>query len=239
MTNTLIFVCFLPPVQSHTILDEAIVPLKPSTLTHLTTFTARYARMSDFAPALSRAVEIICACARAEGKVLTCGNGGSASDSEHIAAELMKAFILPRAVLADDAQKLNAGGAAELAPKLQRGVATVALTSNAAIMTAVANDTDAQMIFAQQAYALGRAGDVLIALSTSGNSGNVVNALKVARSFGLRTIGFTGSKSAAMDAWCDVLFKVPETETYKIQECHFPIYHTLCLMVEQELFGIE
>ena len=218
---------------------EVNVPLKPSTLTHLATFTARYERMRDFAPSLSRATELICSCARADGKVLTCGNGGSASDSEHIAAELMKAFILPRQVTPVDLQKLKDGGAAELAPKLQRGVATVALTSNAAIMTAVANDTDAQMIFAQQAYALGRAGDILIGLSTSGNSGNVVNALKVARSFGLHTIGFTGSKTAAMDALCDVLFKVPETETYKIQECHFPIYHTLCLMVEQELFGTE
>ena len=213
--------------------------LKSSTLTHLNTFTTRYARMSDFAPALSRATELICGCARSGGKVLTCGNGGSASDSEHIAAELMKAFILPRPVSSDDAQKLNAGGAGDLAPKLQRGVATVALTSNAAIMTAVANDTDAQMIFAQQAFVLGRAGDILIGLSTSGNSGNVVNALKVARSLGLHTIGFTGSKTAAMDNLCDVLFKVPETETYKIQECHFPIYHTLCLMVEQELYGID
>lgn len=213
------------------------MPLKNSTLNHLTTFTTRYARLSDFANALTRGVETICACARAGGKVLTCGNGGSAADSEHIAAELMKAFILPRQLSGDDAQKLAAGGAGELAPKLQRAVATVALTSNAAIMTAVANDTDAQMIFAQQVYALARPGDVLIGLSTSGNSGNVVNALKVGRALGLTTLGFTGSKTAAMDNLCDVLFKVPETETYKIQECHFPLYHTLCLMVEQELFG--
>ena len=214
--------------------------LKSTTLQHLTVFVERNARLSGFADDIGRAVALVCGCARAGGKVLTCGNGGSAADSEHIAAELMKSFILPRAIAAEDAAKLQASGvagAAELAPKLQRAVATVALTSNAAIMTAIANDTDAQMIFAQQLYALGRPGDVLIGLSTSGNSGNVVNALKLARVFGLKTIGFTGSKSAAMDPLCDVLFKVPETETYKIQECHFPIYHTLCLAIEQELFG--
>jgi D-sedoheptulose 7-phosphate isomerase len=216
--------------------------LKASTRKHLAIFSERNPRLSNFADSIGRAVAMICGCAHSGGKVLTCGNGGSASDSEHIAAELMKSFILPRPIPAGEIQKLKdsgIAGAAELAPKLQRAVATVALTSNAAIMTAIANDTDAQMIFAQQLYALGRAGDVLIGLSTSGNSGNVVNALKLARVFGLKTIGFTGSKSAAMDALCDVLFKVPETETYKIQECHFPIYHTLCLAIEEEMFGAE
>ena len=216
------------------------MPLKSSCLAHLTLFTTRYPDLKSLAHTLERSTELICACTRAGGKVLTCGNGGSASDSEHIAGELVKSFILPRPIGGADALKLKSSGivgAEAMAAKLQRGVAAISLTSNAAVMTAVANDTNADMIFAQQVYALGKPGDVLLALSTSGNSPNVVSAMKVARAFGLKTIGFTGSKPAALDELSDVLIKVPETETYKIQECHFPMYHTLCLMIEEELFG--
>jgi D-sedoheptulose 7-phosphate isomerase len=216
--------------------------LKKSTLKHLDEFRSRNPHLTGLAETVTRAVEAINHCTRNGGKILLCGNGGSAADCEHIAGELVKSFILPRLLPPEHAARLKNSGVengAELAKKLQRGVAAVALTSNAAAMTAIANDTDASLVFAQQVYVLGRPGDILIGLSTSGNSKNVVNALAVARASGLTTIGFTGVKPAAMDALSDILFKAPESETFKIQECHAPLYHAVCLMVEEELFGSE
>lgn len=192
-----------------------------------------------------RAAAAVCACHRAGGKVLVCGNGGSAADSEHIVGELVKGFVLPRRIPATDAVVLHAADVAthhhssELAEKLQRGVAAISLTGHPALATAIDNDTGRQMVFAQQVYVYGRRGDVLIGLSTSGNAGNVLRALSVARTFGLTTLGLTGSRPSRMDALCDVLLKAPASETHQIQELHLPIYHTLCLMVEQELFAPE
>ena len=175
--------------------------------------------------------------------MLVCGNGGSAADSEHIVGELMKGFVLPRRVPAADAERLRAAHAAdnshgpELADKLQRGVAAIALTGHPALATAIDNDTGRQMVFAQQVYVYGRPGDLLLGLSTSGNAGNVLRAFTVARAFGLLTVGLTGSRPARLDALCDILLKVPAHQTHEVQELHLPSYHTVCLMVEQELFG--
>jgi D-sedoheptulose 7-phosphate isomerase len=214
--------------------------LKPTARQHVNELAARMPEIAATQPLIEAAIKAICECHLAGGKLLLCGNGGSASDSEHIAGELMKSFMLPRRLPESDVRKLSVeGGAdgAELAKKLQRGVAAVALTAGAPLATAIANDTDAALVFAQQVYVLGRPGDLLIGLSTSGNSRNVLCALKTARAFGLKTLGLTGGGDGRMDALCDILLKCPSTHTHRIQEYHLAIYHVICLAVEEELFG--
>lgn len=214
--------------------------LRPDTLRHLDELFARCPALLPLGAEITRAAAAVCACHRAEGKVLVCGNGGSAADSEHIVGELVKGFVLPRRVPPADAARLRATDPARgpgLADRLQRGVAAISLTGHPALATAVDNDTGRQLVFAQQVYVYGRPGDLLVALSTSGNSGNVLHALAVARAFGLTTLGLTGSRPCGMDGLCDILLKAPEHQTHKVQELHLPIYHTVCLLVEQELFG--
>lgn len=214
--------------------------LKPSTMDFLEDLVERHPDLADTLESISHAVDLICMSCRSGGKVLVCGNGGSAADSEHIVGELMKGFILRRELPDSDLEKLKNEGFDDwhdLANHLQRGIPAIALTGHASLSTAVMNDTDPYMIFAQQAYVYGKPGDVLIGLSTSGNATNVVNALKVARAFGLKTIGLTGNRRSKMDVFCDVMIKAPDDETYKVQEYHLPIYHTICMMIEQELFG--
>jgi D-sedoheptulose 7-phosphate isomerase len=220
-----------------------MAPLRPDSLRHIDEVLERCPALAGLCAELRAAAEAICACHRAGGKVLVCGNGGSASDSEHIVGELAKGFVLRRSIPEEDAGKIRAAGRGadpspeKLAAKLQGGVAAISLAGHPALASAVDNDTGREMIFAQQVYVYGRPGDVLMALSTSGNSANILGALTVARAFGVRTIGLTGARPAAMDALCDILLKAPGTETHKIQELHLPIYHTICLLVEQELFG--
>ncbi len=214
--------------------------LRADTLRHIDEVLARCPALGGLRAEITRTAEAICACHHAGGKVLICGNGGSAADCEHIVGEMVKGFILPRTIPPADAARLraiDAGTHDGLAEKLQRGVAAISLTGHPSLATAIDNDTGREMVFAQQVYVYGRPGDILIGLSTSGNSGNVLRALTVARAFGLTTVGFTGSRSCRMDALCDIRLKVPEQQTHKIQELHLPVYHTVCLMVEQELFG--
>ncbi len=214
--------------------------MTPAACRQLDDLATRHPLLASQVEPLARAVEMICAAARGGGLVMTCGNGGSAADSEHIAGELVKGFMLRRELPPAERARFAAAGvpdAADLAGKLQGGVRTVSLTSNGALISAIANDTDPTLIFAQQVYVLGRPGDVLLGLSTSGNSRNVVAALQVARACGLRTIGFTGSAPAAMDAWSDVAIKAPAQVTPAVQELHLPLYHALCVAVEYELFG--
>lgn len=174
------------------------------------------------------------------GKVLICGNGGSAADSEHIVGELMKGFILKRDLTGEHREKLMTAFSEDgryLADNLQGALPAISLVSQSALTSAYINDVAADMVFAQQVYGYGQASDVLVGLSTSGNSKNVVNALKVAKAFGLKTIGMTGEKGGSMDDLCDVTIKVPVDETYKVQEYHMPVYHALCAMIEEEFFG--
>lgn len=166
------------------------------------------------------------------GKVLACGNGGSASDCEHIAGELLKKFKKHRAVPADVAAKLRP----ELAAKLEGSLPAVSLVSMSGILTAFANDVAWETAFAQQVLGLGKPGDALIALSTSGNSANCAAAAEVMRAIGGKCIAFTGEKESALSAICDVAIRVPETETFKVQELHLPVYHALCAMIEEEMF---
>lgn len=212
--------------------------MKPSTLDIATTLSARHPGLAPLTDTLAEAAGALCACHARQGLILTCGNGGSAADAGHIAGELLKGFrharpAAPQQLLALQRQLEDP----QLAAKLQQGIRTVSLCDSPAILTATANDLSAELIFAQQVFALGRPGDLLIGLSTSGNAANVTRALQTARAVGMRTIGFTGARRGRMDPFCDLLFKVPETETYQVQELHVPLYHALCAMAETEIFG--
>ena len=178
------------------------------------------------------ALDVLLAAFRGGGKVLVCGNGGSAADAEHICGELLKKFKKHRDVPADVAAKLRP----ELAAKLEGALPAISLVSMSGIITAFANDVSWETAFAQQVLALAKPGDVLIALSTSGNSSNCVAAAEVMKAIGGKTIAFTGAKESRLSEVCDVTIRVPETETYKVQELHLPIYHALCAAIEEELF---
>jgi len=185
------------------------------------------------------AFELMCRCYRGNGKVLICGNGGSASDSEHIVGELMKGFRSRRTLpssFKDKISDLFPDEGEYISSHLQGALPAIALTSNSTLNTAFANDVAADMIFAQQVYGYGNKGDILIGLSTSGNSANVLKALQVARVKGLINIGLTGLSGGKMKDLCDLLIRVPRTSTHEIQELHLPVYHVVCMMLENEFF---
>ena len=163
------------------------------------------------------------------GKILVCGNGGSSADADHIVGELMKGFLKTRKVTDERIPQ-------ELREKLQGALPAISLSAHTSLMTATINDNDADMVFAQQVYGYAKENDLLIAISTSGNSKNVVNAVKVAKSLGIKTIALTGKTGGELKQLADVTICAPSTETYKIQEYHLPIYHYLCAKVEEEIF---
>ena len=185
------------------------------------------------------ALELISKCYREKGKVMTCGNGGSASDSEHIVGELMKGFKSKRLLPYSFREKINnfyPEVGEYIADHLQGALPAISLTSNTPLNTAFANDVATDMVYAQQVYGYGNPGDILIGLSTSGNSVNVIRALQVARVKEVVTIGLTGLTGGKMAELCDVIIRVPRISTPDIQELHLPVYHALCLMIEQEFF---
>ncbi len=172
-------------------------------------------------------------------KLLIAGNGGSAADSEHIAGELMKRFKIGRPITKDFADKLisiDPERGSRLARNLERPLRAVPLTSHIAITTAYMNDADATGVFAQQMLGFGDEGDVFLAISTSGNSENIISASVVAKAIGIKTIGLTGERISKLSEIADICIRVPESETYKIQELHLPVYHALCLMLESYFF---
>ncbi|MBQ2668973.1 MAG: SIS domain-containing protein [Clostridia bacterium] len=171
------------------------------------------------------------------GKLLLCGNGGSAADCEHIAGELLKGFLLRRTPEGDLHGRLAETMGAENAEKLQRGVSAVPLPSLVGVGSAFCNDVDPALVYAQLVLAMGRPEDVLLCISTSGNSKNVVYAAKAAKALGIRTVALTGGTGGQLRDLCDIVICVPETETYRIQEYHLPVYHALCAQVEEVLFG--
>jgi phosphoheptose isomerase len=176
------------------------------------------------------------------GKVLVCGNGGSAADSEHIVGEFMKKFKVLRPVNKNFISKMKELGfddAEHLASKLETGLPAISLVSQTSLITAVINDVGAEYVFAQQVYGYGKSGDILIALSTSGNSANVIAAVKVARALDMTVISFTNVMGGKMKALCNINICVPDTITFQIQELHLPVYHLLCAMVEEEIFGVQ
>ncbi|NOR76448.1 MAG: SIS domain-containing protein [Draconibacterium sp.] len=173
------------------------------------------------------------------GKLLVCGNGGSASDSDHIVGELMKSFEGKRPInqtIKANLENISGKRGMYLAEKLQQGLPAISLSAHAALTSAVANDIDGDLVFAQQVTGYGNTGDILIGMSTSGNSQNVIDALIVAKAKGLVTIGLTGKTGGRMKEFCDILINVPETRTAFVQEMHLPVYHTLCMMVEDYFF---
>lgn len=166
-------------------------------------------------------------------KLLVCGNGGSAADSEHIVGELMKGFVKKRPLSKLLVEKI---GDKEISDCLQEGLPAIALTVENALSTAFSNDQNPSLVFAQQVNVLGKENDALLAISTSGNSKNCVYAAKVARAKGLKLIALTGTNDSKLSSLADVTIKAPEVETYKIQELHLPIYHAICLVLENEFF---
>ncbi|MBE7043139.1 MAG: SIS domain-containing protein [Ruminococcaceae bacterium] len=166
------------------------------------------------------------------GTILICGNGGSCSDSIHISGELLKGFLSKRPLKEEDKQKLG-----EMGEYLQYGIPAIPLPSLDGVISAFANDVDPKLVYAQLVWALGREGDVLLALTTSGNSENVVKACEAAKAKGMKVIGLTGERSCQLDLSCDTVIHAPATHTYQVQELHLPIYHEICMQLEENLFG--
>ena len=189
---------------------------------------------------VAQAIAALITCYEREGKLLVCGNGGSAADAEHIVGEMMKGFCLPRRLSDTDKAELAsvAGDDAELlGTKLQYGLAALSLVSHSALITATANDQDGKLIFAQQVWGLGQAGDILLAISTSGNSKNVLLAAKTARAKNMLVIGLTGATGGKLAELCDITINVPSDNVAQIQEMHLPIYHHICASVEAHFFA--
>lgn len=206
---------------------------------YLEELVERYPVLDAVKDDVRKAYELLEACYEQGGKLLIAGNGGSCADAEHIVGELMKGFVKRREVSDSFAECLRNADevrGAELAKKLQGGLPAIALTGHAGLSTAYLNDVDGDLIFAQQTYGYGRPGDVLIGISTSGDAKNVMYAMTVAKALGMKTIGLTGKDGGALKREADVSVVVPETETFKIQELHLPVYHALCLMLEERFF---
>ncbi len=199
----------------------------------------RYPQLDICYNAIEESFKILDNCAKAKHKILVCGNGGSSADSDHIVGELMKSFVKKRPInhfLKQQIEKIAPIEAETLNSKLQDAVSAINLSQHSALNTAFSNDVEPSLIFAQQVVGYGNKDDVLICISSSGSSKNVVLASIVAKAKNMKVIGLTGSNKGDIDKYCDVVIKVPETETYKVQELHLPIYHSLCLMIEDSLW---
>ena len=207
---------------------------------HIDLLVSRYPSLQSIRDVIIDAYLIMEECYLQGGKLLIAGNGGSAADSEHIAGELMKRFKTPRPVSLEFANRLkqiDPERGTELAKNLECGLMAIPLVAHEALTTAYINDVDGLGVFAQQLFGYGRAGDVFLGISTSGNSKNIMNATVVARALGIKVIGLTGENGGELAKVADVAVKAPETETYMIQELHLPIYHCWCLMLEDRFFG--
>lgn len=207
---------------------------------HVDSLIARYPELAVCQNDIIGAYKILESAYANGRKLLVCGNGGSAADSEHVVGELMKEFKLKRKVFANQADAMKAidpemGG--YLADNLQGALPAIALTGHSALSTAFMNDSESVLVFAQQVNGYGKAGDVLLGISTSGNSKNVIYAAITAKARGLKVIGLTGEKESRLSKLADCCIQVPETETYKVQEMHLPVYHCLCMMLEEKFFG--
>ena len=208
---------------------------------HLNHLIDRYPKLIICKEDIMQAYEILEAAYQNGRKLLVCGNGGSASDSEHIVGELMKEFKLKRKVYGNQAaalKEIDPELGQVLADNLQGALPAISLTGHSALQTAYMNDAVPELVFAQQVNGYGKPGDVFLGISTSGNSKNVLYAAVNAKAKGLKVIGLTGAKENKLMKFADVCIRVPETETFKIQELHLPVYHCLCLMLEQNFFGV-
>lgn len=201
---------------------------------------ARYPQLESCRKEIRSAYSLLKTCYQQNGKLLICGNGGSAADSDHIVGELMKGFLLQRPLpngFRDELVRIGGKEGDNCAKHLQGALPAISLTQHNALQSAFANDVEADLTFAQEVLGYGKKGDVLLALSTSGSSKNVVYALCVAKAIGMSTVGLTGKSGGRLVDLCDVTIRVPETQTYLVQELHLPVYHALCSILEDDFFG--
>lgn len=209
---------------------------------HIDLLVLRYPQLAVTRDCIVEAHRILEEAYTHEGKLLVAGNGGSAADAEHIVGELMKGFVNPRKLETDYSDALitvNKELGRVLSENLQGALPAIALDGHLALTTAYMNDCEPLLCFAQQVNGFGRKSDVFLGISTSGNSKNILYAATVAKAKGMKVIGLTGEKDSKLSEMSDVCIQVPETETYKIQELHLPVYHCLCLMLEDKFFGKE
>lgn len=202
-------------------------------------FYDRYPALLQIREDIEKASKVLTDCVKGGNKILLCGNGGSAADSAHIAGELLKGFIKKRPLTNEKKEKLIALGdkGRLLASQLQGGIPAIDLTAQSAILTAFINDVDADSIYAQLVNAYACEGDVIIGITTSGNAENVLRAFLCAKANKIKSILLTGGNGGNCKKYADVSIIAPENETYKVQEYHLPIYHYLCMELEQNIFG--
>ncbi len=213
--------------------------MKDSTMNILNDLFVRYQKLNPVKKCIYQCAEMLIEAYASGRKLLVCGNGGSAADALHIVGELMKGFALCRP-LSDRMKKSiidNCENAEYINENLQSTLPAIALVGSSALESAYANDKAPDLAFAQQVLGLALSGDVFLGISTSGNSKNVIYAAEVAKAMGLKVIAMTGRNGGCLKEKCDCLINVPEDETYKVQELHLPVYHTLCLALENEFFG--
>lgn len=216
--------------------------MKQSTKAIINDLSLRYPSLTSCYESIVAAIEILINCYQKGNKLLTCGNGGSASDAQHIVGELMKSFVLPRKlspIKQNNLKKMFPNSSQYLIDNLQDVLPAVSLLGETALSSAYANDNAPDLVFAQQVIGLGKEGDVLLVISTSGNSQNILYACEVAHLQKMFVIGLTGETGGKMKDLCNVLINVPSQITYKIQELHLPVYHSLCLALENEFYGEE
>lgn len=206
---------------------------------HIDNLINRYEALSDIKNDVKKAADILADCYEMGGKILVAGNGGSAADSEHIVGELMKGFVKARRVpegFANAMKEINEEAGEVLGRCLQQAVPAIALCGHNALSTAYLNDVEGTVGFAQQVYGYGKKRDVFLGISTSGNSKNVIYAAIAAKALGMKVIGLTGETGGKLKDYCDVTIKVPGTEPFMVQEYHLPVYHALCLELEERFF---
>lgn len=216
--------------------------MKNSSKEILNRLVIRFPELKELDNNIEYAVNLISDCYKNRGKVLVCGNGGSASDSEHIVGELMKGFLLPRKLENKDQDKLKEifpDTADYLIDNLQQALPTISLVSQTALQTAFANDNAPDLSFAQQVLGYGNKNDILISISTSGNSKNVLYASQIAKFKEMKVISLTGSTGGKLKDLSDIIINVPSDETFIIQEYHLPVYHVICACLENEFFGYD
>ncbi len=207
---------------------------------YLEQLLARHPELEACRPSILDAYFLLEDCYEHDGKLLAAGNGGSAADSEHITGELMKRFRKPRPVdpaFAERLKTVDPVRGAKLARDLERSLTAIPLVAHESLTTAYINDVNGNGAFAQQLYGFGKPGDVFLGISTSGNSENILSAAVVAKALGIPVIGLTGRDGGELAGAADVAVRVPETETYLIQELHLPVYHCWCMMLEEHFFG--
>lgn len=201
----------------------------------------RYPALKVCKTDIETACEQLVECFAQGGKLLLCGNGGSCADSDHIAGELLKGFLKKRPLSKEEQTLMRKNCPAleeETLIKLQKGLPAIPLTTMTALFTAFCNDVDPDLVYAQQVLALGKPGDILLGISTSGNAKNVAAAVNTAKSLGLKTLALTGEKGGLLKTLADITIAVPAVETYQVQELHLPVYHCLCAAVEEHFFQV-